>query len=63
MEEADILGDRVAILARGQLQCCGSSLYLKVTPPAQCVILNIYLCCYFNLEQIRSGLLPLYSQD
>lgn len=29
MDEADILSDRVAILANGQLRCCGSSLYLK----------------------------------
>uniref|UniRef100_F6U7N4 ATP binding cassette subfamily A member 3 n=1 Tax=Xenopus tropicalis TaxID=8364 RepID=F6U7N4_XENTR len=29
MDEADILGDRIAILAQGQLQCCGSPLFLK----------------------------------
>ncbi|GLE03144.1 hypothetical protein PINS_up012023 [Pythium insidiosum] len=29
MDEADILGDRIAIMAEGQLRCCGSSLYLK----------------------------------
>ncbi|CAJ0597121.1 unnamed protein product [Cylicocyclus nassatus] len=29
MEEADLLGDRIAILAHGQLQCCGSGMYLK----------------------------------
>ena len=29
MDEADILGDRIAILAEGTLQCCGSSLFLK----------------------------------
>ncbi|EYC42025.1 hypothetical protein Y032_0546g3255 [Ancylostoma ceylanicum] len=29
MEEADLLGDRIAILANGQLQCCGSGMYLK----------------------------------
>lgn len=29
MDEADILGDRIAILAHGVLQCCGSSLFLK----------------------------------
>jgi ATP-binding cassette subfamily A (ABC1) protein 3 len=29
MDEADLLGDRIAILARGQLQCCGSSMFLK----------------------------------
>merc|ERR1719382_1681330 len=29
MDEADILGDRIAIMADGDLQCCGSSLFLK----------------------------------
>jgi len=29
MEEADVLGDRIAILSQGKLCCCGSSLFLK----------------------------------
>ncbi|KAL9959228.1 hypothetical protein ACROYT_G036325 [Oculina patagonica] len=29
MDEADLLGDRIAIMADGQLRCCGSSLFLK----------------------------------
>ncbi|CAA6654054.1 unnamed protein product [Spirodela intermedia] len=29
MDEADVLGDRIAIMANGSLKCCGSSLYLK----------------------------------
>ncbi|KAL8586837.1 hypothetical protein ACOMHN_052713 [Nucella lapillus] len=29
MDEADILSDRKAIISKGQLKCCGSSLYLK----------------------------------
>ncbi|CDP14120.1 unnamed protein product [Coffea canephora] len=29
MDEADVLGDRIAIMANGTLKCCGSSLYLK----------------------------------
>ena len=29
MEEADILGDRIAIMARGQVQCYGTSMFLK----------------------------------
>ena len=29
MDEADLLGDRIAIMAAGQLRCCGSSLFLK----------------------------------
>ena len=29
MDEADLLGDRIAIMANGKLRCCGSNLYLK----------------------------------
>jgi len=29
MDEADLLGDRIAIMADGKLRCCGSSLFLK----------------------------------
>lgn len=29
MDEADILGDRIAILSKGKLRVCGSSLFLK----------------------------------
>ncbi|XP_067138203.1 LOW QUALITY PROTEIN: phospholipid-transporting ATPase ABCA3-like [Centruroides vittatus] len=29
MEEADALGDRIAIMADGSLKCCGSSIFLK----------------------------------
>ncbi|OXA56781.1 ATP-binding cassette sub-family A member 3 [Folsomia candida] len=29
MEEADVLGDRIAIMAEGAVECCGSSLFLK----------------------------------
>ena len=29
MDEAEVLADRVAIISRGSLQCCGSPLYLK----------------------------------
>lgn len=29
MDEADILGDRIAIMAEGQVVCTGSSLFLK----------------------------------
>jgi ABC-type multidrug transport system ATPase subunit len=31
MDEADILGDRIAIISTGQLKCCGSSIFLKNT--------------------------------
>ena len=29
MDEADILGDRIAIMSTGQIICCGTSLFLK----------------------------------
>jgi len=29
MDEADILGDRIAIISEGRLCCCGSSVFLK----------------------------------
>jgi len=29
MDEADYLGDQIAIMANGKLKCSGSSLYLK----------------------------------
>ncbi|XP_045445298.1 phospholipid-transporting ATPase ABCA3 [Pipistrellus kuhlii] len=29
MDEADILGDRIAIMVKGSLRCCGSPLFLK----------------------------------
>ncbi len=31
MEEADILGDRIAIIARGRMRCIGTSTHLKQT--------------------------------
>jgi ATP-binding cassette, subfamily A (ABC1), member 3 len=31
MDEADLLGDRIAIMGDGKLRCCGSSLFLKRT--------------------------------
>jgi ABC-type multidrug transport system ATPase subunit len=30
MEEADILGDRIAIMANGSLQCYGTPMHLKM---------------------------------
>lgn len=29
MDEADLLGDRIAIMAGGEIKCCGSSFFLK----------------------------------
>ena len=29
MDEADLLGDRIGIMARGKLKCVGTSIFLK----------------------------------
>lgn len=29
MDEAELLGDRIAIISQGKLCCCGTPLYLK----------------------------------
>ncbi|KAJ7308105.1 hypothetical protein JRQ81_008613 [Phrynocephalus forsythii] len=31
MDEADLLGDRIAVISHGKLKCCGSPLFLKST--------------------------------
>ncbi|CAF4081680.1 unnamed protein product [Rotaria sordida] len=31
MDEANVLGDRIATISNGQLKCCGTSLFLKTT--------------------------------
>ena len=31
MDEADLLGDRIAIISHGKLKCCGSPLFLKTS--------------------------------
>lgn len=31
MDEADLLGDRIAIMAEGVVKCCGTSYFLKKT--------------------------------
>ncbi|KAM7293395.1 retinal-specific phospholipid-transporting ATPase ABCA4 [Ixodes scapularis] len=31
MEEADTLGDRIAVMAEGRLRCCGSPMFLRAT--------------------------------
>nr|AIN44098.1 ATP-binding cassette sub-family A member 1 [Laodelphax striatellus] len=51
MDEADILGDRIAIIAHGQLQCCGSSLYLKNRFGS-----GYYLTIDMREDKISSGL-------
>ena len=38
MDEADVLGDRIAIMSKGKLQCCGSSLFLKKKYGLGCIL-------------------------
>ena len=45
MEEADILGDRVAIMAKGSLRCLGSSLRLKQKFGAGYQVCFCAFCC------------------
>lgn len=56
MEEADILGDRIAIMADGEVRCSGSPLFLKkkfgvyLLLLLVCVIKHVYefgLCRHF----------------
>ncbi len=52
MEEADVLGDRVAIMAEGKVQCYGSTLFLKRQVPCICHCSALrcgsyYDCAYF----------------
>lgn len=64
MDEADLLGDRIAIMAGGELQCCGSPLFLKnkygkkavensstnlkSKQEAECIILSIRSRCWLS---------------
>uniref|UniRef100_A0AC34RN32 ABC transporter domain-containing protein n=1 Tax=Panagrolaimus sp. JU765 TaxID=591449 RepID=A0AC34RN32_9BILA len=48
MEEADLLGDRIAIMAHGQLQCIGSNMFLK----------NLYGAGYHLTVVYRRGMSP-----
>ncbi|XP_071044386.1 phospholipid-transporting ATPase ABCA3 [Parasteatoda tepidariorum] len=52
MEEADILGDRIAIMAEGEVQCCGSPIYLK-RKFGTGYHLHMVKLPDFNLEQIN----------
>ena len=46
-DEADLLGDRIAIMADGQLRCCGSSLFLKSRLAASLLITCYVTAKYF----------------
>ncbi|CAL8346561.1 unnamed protein product [Merluccius merluccius] len=48
MDEADLLSDRVAILSKGQLHCCGSPLFLK-----NCFGVGFYLTLVRRMRDLR----------
>lgn len=54
MDEADILGDRIAIISYGKLCCVGSSLFLKVCP-VKTKYKNINKNCIFFQSNLGNG--------
>uniref|UniRef100_A0A096MH45 P-type phospholipid transporter n=1 Tax=Poecilia formosa TaxID=48698 RepID=A0A096MH45_POEFO len=48
MDEADLLSDRIAIISKGQLYCCGSPLFLK-----NCFGVGFYLTLVRRMKDIR----------
>uniref|UniRef100_A0A674BWY9 P-type phospholipid transporter n=1 Tax=Salmo trutta TaxID=8032 RepID=A0A674BWY9_SALTR len=48
MDEADLLSDRVAIISKGQLHCCGSPLFLK-----NCFGVGFYLTLVRRMKDVR----------
>ena len=48
MDEADLLSDRIGILSKGQLHCCGSPLFLK-----NCFGVGFYLTLVRRMKDLR----------
>lgn len=48
MDEADLLSDRIAIISRGQLHCCGTPLFLK-----NCFGVGFYLTLVRRMRDLR----------
>ncbi|XP_060722830.1 retinal-specific phospholipid-transporting ATPase ABCA4 isoform X1 [Tachysurus vachellii] len=48
MDEADLLSDRVAIISKGQLHCCGSPLFLK-----NCFGVGFYLTLVRRIKELH----------
>ncbi|KAM6919010.1 retinal-specific phospholipid-transporting ATPase ABCA4-like [Xenentodon cancila] len=48
MDEADLLSDRIAIISKGQLFCCGSPLFLK-----NCFGVGFYLTLVRRMKDLR----------
>ena len=49
MDEADLLGDRIAIISKGRLRCAGSSLFLKSKVS---VAISYWQILLFSLKQL-----------
>jgi len=45
-DQADLLGDRIAILAEGKLMCSGSYLFLK----SRYIATSVYLSCTLHTD-------------
>ncbi|XP_069761376.1 phospholipid-transporting ATPase ABCA3 isoform X2 [Narcine bancroftii] len=60
MDEADLLGDRILIMAKGQLQCCGSPLFLKSLYGAgyHMVIVKEPHCNVSNITNLIKSFVP-----
>ncbi|XP_035527331.1 retinal-specific phospholipid-transporting ATPase ABCA4-like isoform X2 [Morone saxatilis] len=50
MDEADLLSDRIAIISKGQLHCCGSPLFLK-----NCFGVGFYLTLVRRMKDIKKS--------
>ncbi|KAM4605225.1 retinal-specific phospholipid-transporting ATPase ABCA4-like [Polymixia lowei] len=48
MDEADLLSDRIAIISKGQLHCCGSPLFLK-----NCFGVGFYLTLVRRMKELK----------
>ncbi|XP_067462482.1 retinal-specific phospholipid-transporting ATPase ABCA4-like isoform X2 [Thunnus thynnus] len=48
MDEADLLSDRIAIISKGELHCCGSPLFLK-----NCFGVGFYLTLVRRIKDLR----------
>ncbi|XP_075953776.1 retinal-specific phospholipid-transporting ATPase ABCA4-like isoform X3 [Anarhichas minor] len=48
MDEADLLSDRIAIISKGQLHCCGSPLFLK-----NCFGVGFYLTLVRQMKDLK----------
>ncbi|KAK6177284.1 hypothetical protein SNE40_015412 [Patella caerulea] len=60
MDEADLLGDRIAIMSEGEVKCCGSSHFLKKLHGAgyHLVIVKSEKCNVFNVTQVVQKYVP-----